>query len=206
MAGAACPGPAPRRSTHDSSVDPPPTSTTRAAMRFPIQQDRGSRPQTGWASSRVANDVQASGPSPPGRGRRRRRRWPPSGRPGWRWRRTLRQRRRRDLFGAHRFAGRRGCAPIASGLQPPAGRQALAQSDHPRERFDHAKALRRRRGDQQPAVVGAEIQRAVGARFLRRPAAPAAAPGRRGVLRLRHRVFPSWPAQDDPVKPFHRRS
>ena len=49
------------------------------------------------------------------------------------------------------------------GLAQPAGAgDALAQADDARERVDHAEAVPRRACDQEPAVVGAEIERGIG--------------------------------------------
>ena len=47
--------------------------------------------------------------------------------------------------------------------QPAAGRDALAEADDAREGVDHLEAAPRGARDQQPAVVGAEIERGVGA-------------------------------------------
>ena len=58
------------------------------------------------------------------------------------------------------------------GFADAAGRRdALAQPDDPRERIDHAKSVAGRTGDQQPAIVGAKVERGVdaGSRGQRRP-------------------------------------
>ena len=56
--------------------------------------------------------------------------------------------------------------------QPPGLRQTLAQPDDARERVDHPESVRRRPRDQQPAIVGAQIQRRISPRrpLRRRPA------------------------------------
>src|SRR5262249_14213122 len=57
------------------------------------------------------------------------------------------------------------------------GGNALAQPDDAGERIDHAKAVAGRTRNQQPAVVGAEVERRIG------PALPAIAIGARVAIR-----------------------
>ena len=77
----------------------------------------------------------------------------------------------------------RGDGALDRGVADAAGRRdALAQPDDPRERIDHAKSVAGRTGDQQAAIVGAEVERRVdagsapdcqpGARAARRPPQP----------------------------------
>ena len=61
---------------------------------------------------------------------------------------------------------------IAASLSRPRRRHALAEPDDAGECVDHAKALANRAGDQQTAIVGAEIERRVGGtRIVMAPAA-----------------------------------
>ena len=65
----------------------------------------------------------------------------------------------------------RGDGAIDRGLADAAGRRdALPQPDDPRKRIDHAKSVAGRTGDQQAAVVGAEVERGVDAGAWRRHA------------------------------------
>ena len=71
-----------------------------------------------------------------------------------------------DLVAAN---AQRGNGAVDRGLADAAGRRdALAEPDDPRERIDHAKAVAGRTGDQQAAIVGAEVQRSVDAGCRRR--------------------------------------
>ena len=57
-----------------------------------------------------------------------------------------------------------GDGALDRGVADAAGRRdALPEPDDPRERIDHAKAVAGRTGDQQAAIVGAEVQRGVDA-------------------------------------------
>ncbi len=68
---------------------------------------------------------------------------------------------RTDLVAAD---AERGDGAIDRGFADAAGRRdALAQPDDARERIDHAKTVTGRTGDQQPAIVGAEVERGVDA-------------------------------------------
>ncbi len=49
-------------------------------------------------------------------------------------------------------------------------RDPLAQPDDPRERIDHPKSVAGRTGDQQPAIIGAKVERGIDA-AARQPAA-----------------------------------
>ena len=84
----------------------------------------------------------------------------------------------------------RGDGALDRGLADAAGRRdALAQPDDPRERIDHAEAVAGRTGDQQPAIIGAEVERGVdagcrGRAGPRRSGAPAHAATRRPLADL----------------------
>src|SRR5262249_35195741 len=55
-----------------------------------------------------------------------------------------------------------GNRPLDRGVADAAGgRDALAEPDDAREGIDHAKAVARRTGDQEPAIVGAEVERGI---------------------------------------------
>ena len=101
------------------------------------------------------------------------------------------------------------------GLAQPAGTgDALAQPDDARERVDHAEAVARGARHQQPAIVGAEIERGIGraGQVLPTRAAPAVAarmpigrppapPGPTG-LPVRHRAEAGRPGLVVHLKPF----
>ena len=70
----------------------------------------------------------------------------------------------------------RGDGAFDRGLADAAGRRdALAEPDDPRERIDHAKAVAGRTGDQQAAIVGAEVERRIDAGSGGRAVEPAGA-------------------------------
>ena len=80
---------------------------------------------------------------------------------------------------------------IASSRQPAGLRQPLAQPDDARESVDDGEAAVARAGDQQPAIVGAEVDRAIGVAVMlpprrrswfRRPALLACLCSRAGAL------------------------
>ena len=88
----------------------------------------------------------------------RRRRSRRCGRPGWRWRAPGRA-AAADFVGAD-LQRRHGA--LHGRLGQPAGlAQALAQPDDARIGVDDAEAAARRRGDQQAAIVGAQVERGV---------------------------------------------
>ena len=99
---------------------------------------------------------------------------------------------------------------IAASLMRAGRRNALAEPDDPRERIDHAKAVAGRAGDQQPAIVGAEVERGIDAgcaAACRRAADPdaalraAARPSRSRVSSFIKTVFPR-PLPADEELPF----
>ena len=66
-----------------------------------------------------------------------------------------------DLVAAN---AERGDGALDRGLADAAGRRnALAEPDDPRERIDHAKSVAGRTGDQEAAIIGAEIERRIDA-------------------------------------------
>ena len=90
---------------------------------------------------------------------------------------------RRDLVAAD---AERGDGALDRGLADQAGRgHALAETDDPRERIDHAEAIAGRTGDQQPAIVGPKIERRVNGGSIR---------GRGGHAH-RASVCPTWTLQ-----------
>ena len=131
------------------------------------------------------------------------------------------QPQRAGLSGADLVAAdaERGDGALDRGLADAAGRRdALAEPDDPREGIDHAKSVAGRTGDQQPAIVGAEVERRVdaGSRRLRaagrRSLATAAAigpaasprgarPSRSRVSSFIQNVFPR-PVRADEEFPF----
>ena len=73
----------------------------------------------------------------------------------------------------------RGDGAVHRGFGQLAGRRhALAHAHHPRKGVDHGEAVIARAGDEQAAIVGAEIDRAIG--VARRPFAGRRALGKRG--------------------------
>ena len=71
----------------------------------------------------------------------------------------------RDALIAHLVAadGERAERAFDRGFaQPPGGGDALAQTHDARERIDHAEAVAGRARHQQPAIIGAEIERGIG--------------------------------------------
>ena len=61
---------------------------------------------------------------------------------------------------------------IAASRQPARAQHAFAETDDAGERVDDEKAAPRGLGDQQPAIIGAEIERAINRRRLRPRCAP----------------------------------
>ena len=148
------------------------------------------RYRTGWRrarADRAAASSRSRQASPRSRGRSPRagcRSRPPPGRENCRHCRPRGRLRSRSAAAAWRFSHwilsrqmlKRGDGALDRGLADAAGRgDALAEPDDPREGIDHAKTVAGRTGDQQPAIVGAEIERGIDAGTLTGDAAPAPA-------------------------------
>ena len=178
------------RSIRTSSVDPPPISNRMAPRPLRIEQrraaDHGER-RFGLAIDHLKPDAGLGGDPVP---------------------KTVGIRRRAAGFGRDQpqalgLSGvdlvaanaERGDGAFDRGVADAAGRRdALAEPDDPRERIDHAKSVAGRTGDQQPAIIGAKVERRVdagsrGRRGRARPRSRCAAPGPRRCaafgLRLR---------------------
>ena len=139
-----------------------------------------------------------------------------------------------DEPGAQRRAGPRSLSrqirsasrvrSIAPSLRLLPCAEALAEPHDAREGIDDAEAEMRRLGDEQAAIVGAEVERRIGAGRGRggsaRGAAPAGSPPKgtwramprprpplsRRALRPSRRSLPSNPAQHNPLPPADRRA
>ena len=152
-------GSAGSRSIRTSSVDPPPMSNRMAPRPFgsssgeqPMHGERGLglavdhlQPDAGLGRDAVAKTGGVGGRAA-GFGRDQPQ---PLGLPGL------------DLVAAN--AQRRDRA-LDRGVADAAGRRdSLAQPDDPRERIDHAKAVAGGTGDQEPAIIGAKVERGIDA-------------------------------------------
>ena len=99
-----------------------------------------------------------------------------------------------DLIAAN---AQRGDGALDRGIADTAGRRdSLAQPDDPRERIDHTKAVARRTGDQQPAIIGAEVERGIDAGSRSRRTAGFDKPGRQ--------IWPDKSPATRPLRAFTR--
>ena len=150
---------APVRSSQISSEEPPPMSNTMAKSRARVDQRRTARdgqPRlrsrgSGFRSSRPSSRARARGIP-----RRCRRRGRPRSRPDA----SGATRLRRSLSAQTRSASKVRCHGRVR--QAPCRGHAFAEPDDAREGVDDAKAAARGPGDQQAAIVGAEVERRVG--------------------------------------------
>ncbi len=91
------------------------------------------------------------------------------------------------LFGLDLVAAdaERGDGALDRGIADAAGRRdALPQPDDPGERIDHAEPVAGRTGDQQPAIIGAEVERGIdagGGGGAERASSPGTSPLRGGL-------------------------
>ena len=152
------------RSIRTSSVEPPPMSN-RMAPR-PFGSSSGEQPITASAAS-VSRSITSSRMPVSAATRSRK----PSAFGGRAAGFGRDQPQALCLFGLDLVAAdaERGDGALDRGVADTAGRRdALAQPDDPRERIDHAKSVAGRTGDQQAAIIGAEVERGVDAGSARR--------------------------------------
>ena len=187
----------PSRESAAPAARRPPACCARAA-RFRTSRRRyrtGSRPRRRGPSAACSRSrpVRLRSRGRRSRGRARPRaargreipcRFRPSGRP--RWRSAARASTLRLRILSRQIDSASIARSIAASPSRPRGRHALAEPDDARKRVDDAKTLARRARDQQPAVVGAEIERRVGGARVVADYPPPSGRGWRGGQRRPH--------------------